>query len=448
MEGNKDHLDLAQLPKITQLLSPNGVFYLETVRFSAIVTKINRRNRSQSRVLMITSAAIFNLKDGRGCKVKRRIGVEKLLGVTYSRSSEEFVLHIEVENDYYYASSRKMEVVSVLTQGLTDRLVLVWEKQEESLSQWVTQKKDFKKNVIRHPPDSEAVNYPRRPGSDVGEEGSIADFERGRMMSRSGTNPVFEVRQVSTRRRMVMKEVTREPMSPSEVILLKHIQCPFIIRVHYVFQVPLLTTLVTDYQPGSSLREHLTRVRHLSEDQALQLASEVVIALGHLHGVSLVYGRLRPSNVILTVEGHAKLSDFASVQSMRDLHPHKVDETGRQYTPPECLQGSPWNSASDWWSFGIFLYEVLHGVTPFENPSDQYMYYAILQKDVTFSKAIPLSDSCKDLIKRLLCKDPRGRLGSAGPAEVQNHPFFAGVNWPAVLAVSSLSSTDAGRSPR
>jgi serine/threonine protein kinase len=93
------------------------------------------------------------------------------------------------------------------------------------------------------------------------------------------------------------------------------------------------------------------------------------------------------------------------------------------------LSGTPYTKAVDWWSLGCVIYEMMVGVSPFYNSNLKRMYRAILNDEVRFPAS--LSPNVKDLITRLLSKDPTKRLG-AGPddgKEIQSHPFFDDVNW-------------------
>ncbi|XP_075510028.1 serine/threonine-protein kinase D6PKL2-like [Primulina tabacum] len=101
-----------------------------------------------------------------------------------------------------------------------------------------------------------------------------------------------------------------------------------------------------------------------------------------------------------------------------------------EYLAPEIIKGEGHGSAVDWWMFGIFLYELLYGMTPFRGTgNDDTLANVILQK-LEFPNTPIVSFQARDLIRILLVKEPEYRLGTeTGAAEIKRHPFFDGLNW-------------------
>lgn len=103
-----------------------------------------------------------------------------------------------------------------------------------------------------------------------------------------------------------------------------------------------------------------------------------------------------------------------------------------EYVSPEVAAGNSHGNAVDWWSFGIFIYELIYGRTPFAAPSNKDTLRNILKNPLSFPTATPSSTlelHARDLISGLLNKDPAQRLGSKrGAADVKKHPFFKGIN--------------------
>ncbi|MCO5548120.1 hypothetical protein L7F22_001578 [Adiantum nelumboides] len=98
-----------------------------------------------------------------------------------------------------------------------------------------------------------------------------------------------------------------------------------------------------------------------------------------------------------------------------------------EYVAPEVLRGEEQGFSMDWWSFGILLYEMIYGHTPFKGPSSEGTLCNILEKEPEYPG---MKTSAKHLISQLLVKDPATRLGAAGGTqEIKQHPFFAGLKW-------------------
>ena len=88
---------------------------------------------------------------------------------------------------------------------------------------------------------------------------------------------------------------------------------------------------------------------------------------------------------------------------------------------------------SDWWTYGIIIYELLFGVPPFYNEKDSKIKEQIVKLDVRFPKISSVSSSVKDLIKKLLNKNPSNRIGhSKGFDEIKKHPYFKGMDFKAL----------------
>ncbi|XP_002983674.2 serine/threonine-protein kinase D6PKL2 [Selaginella moellendorffii] len=101
-----------------------------------------------------------------------------------------------------------------------------------------------------------------------------------------------------------------------------------------------------------------------------------------------------------------------------------------EYLAPEIIKGEGHGSAVDWWTFGIFLYELLHGKTPFKGTGNRATLFNVVGQPLKFPEASEVGFPARDLIRGLLVKDPQHRLGSKrGATEIKQHPFFEGVNW-------------------
>ncbi|CAA0828451.1 Protein kinase superfamily protein [Striga hermonthica] len=101
-----------------------------------------------------------------------------------------------------------------------------------------------------------------------------------------------------------------------------------------------------------------------------------------------------------------------------------------EYLAPEIIKGEGHGSSVDWWTFGIFLYELLHGKTPFKGNGNRETLFNVVGQPLKFSEGPTISFAAKDLIRGLLAKDPQKRLGfKSGATEIKKHPFFESVNW-------------------
>ncbi|XP_062192902.1 serine/threonine-protein kinase D6PKL1-like [Phragmites australis] len=108
-----------------------------------------------------------------------------------------------------------------------------------------------------------------------------------------------------------------------------------------------------------------------------------------------------------------------------------------EYLAPEIIKGEGHGSAVDWWTFGIFLYELLFSKTPFKGSGNRATLFNVVGQPLQFPESPIVSFSARDMIRGLLVKDPQHRLGyKRGTTEIKQHPFFDGVNWALIRCAS------------
>ncbi|XP_072965160.1 protein kinase PINOID 2-like [Typha angustifolia] len=127
-----------------------------------------------------------------------------------------------------------------------------------------------------------------------------------------------------------------------------------------------------------------------------------------------------------------------------------------EYLAPEVISGSGHGSAVDWWTLGVFLYEMIYGRTPFKGENNERTLINILKQPLTFPKLATSGGKdleeilkAEDLISKLLVKNPRRRIGSLkGSVEIKRHEFFKGVNWALIRSVKPPEVPRAARVAR
>nr|CBX25520.1 hypothetical_protein [Oryza glaberrima] len=220
-------------------------------------------------------------------------------------------------------------------------------------------------------------------------------------------------------------------------------------------------------------------------------AAEVVAALEYVHMVDIVYRDLKPENVLVRADGHIMLTDFDLSLKCDPTAPtpaHVISDPialagghssssssciipscivpavsggggngggsfpsgglelefvaepvelrsmsfvgTHEYLAPEIVSGEGHGSSVDWWTLGVFIFELLYGVTPFKGHDNEMTLANIVARALEFPREPPVSAAAKDLVTSLLAKDPARRLGATvGAAAIKRHPFFGGVNW-------------------
>ncbi|XP_038982112.1 serine/threonine-protein kinase AGC1-7-like [Phoenix dactylifera] len=99
------------------------------------------------------------------------------------------------------------------------------------------------------------------------------------------------------------------------------------------------------------------------------------------------------------------------------------------YLAFESIRGEGHGSAADWWTFGIFLYELMHGTTPFKGSGNRDALFNVVGQPLKFPGMPVMSSAARDLIRSLLAKDPQKKIAyQRGATDIKQHPFFEGAN--------------------
>ncbi|XP_046873986.1 ribosomal protein S6 kinase alpha-5 isoform X3 [Hypomesus transpacificus] len=234
---------------------------------------------------------------------------------------------------------------------------------------------------------------------------------------------------------IVQKAKTAEH-TRTERQVLEHIrQSPFLVTLHYAFQTDTKLHLILDYVNGGELFTHLVQRVRFKEQEVALYSGEIVLALEHLHQLGIVYRDLKLENILMDSSGHVVLTDFGLSKEFDDVERAYSICGTIEYMAPEIVEGgeSGHDKAVDWWSLGVLMYELMTGGSPFTVDGNENSHTDIAKriskKDPPFPKDMgPLA---KDLIQRLLVKDPKNRLGSGpcGAENVKKHPFYQKINW-------------------
>ncbi|KAF9182644.1 serine/threonine protein kinase, AGC [Haplosporangium sp. Z 767] len=295
-----------------------------------------------------------------------------------------------------------------------------------------------------------------------------SSFVKIRLLGKGDVGRVYLVRQRDTERLYAMKVLSKKEMirrnkikrALAEQEILATSNHPFIITLYHSFQSEEYLYFCMEYCMGGEFFRALQMRpgKHLNEEDAKFYAAEVIAALEYLHLMGFIYRDLKPENILLHQTGHIMLSDFDLAKQSSPAQDPTVVKTGsssippaidtkacisnlrtnsfvgtEEYIAPEVIKGCGHTSAVDWWTLGILIYEMLFSVTPFKGKDRSTTFQSIMHTDVIFPdhpSAQQVSSLCKSVIRKLLIKDDKLRLGSkAGASDVKQHPFFKTTNW-------------------
>lgn len=219
----------------------------------------------------------------------------------------------------------------------------------------------------------------------------------------------------------------------TEKNVMSYIRHPFIVSLRYAFQTSQKLCLVMDYCPGGDLGNLLSTDKRFSEEVTRAYAAEVLLALEHLHSLNIIYRDLKPDNVILDADGHAMLTDFGlSKEGITSAMMTQSFCGSIAYLAPEILLRQGHGKTVDWYLLGVMMYEMMVGYPPYFNNKREIMFQNI--KTAPLHLPSFLSVPAKDLLRKLLNRDPAQRLGARTDAdEIKKHPYFKRMDWSLVL---------------
>jgi serine/threonine protein kinase len=170
--------------------------------------------------------------------------------------------------------------------------------------------------------------------------------------------------------------------------------------------------IVLEYVSGESLNRVLARQKKLPLTKALQLAEEIAGALDYAHAQGVVHRDIKPGNILVTEDGHAKIADFgiAKLNLAHFTLPGRVMGTPA-YMAPEQLSGEGVDGRSDLFSLGVILYALVTGHSPFQGNSATTVCFKVANREPVAATAFDLTlpRELDEVISRAMAKDPEQR---------------------------------------
>uniref|UniRef100_A0A8B9JJW4 non-specific serine/threonine protein kinase n=1 Tax=Astyanax mexicanus TaxID=7994 RepID=A0A8B9JJW4_ASTMX len=269
------------------------------------------------------------------------------------------------------------------------------------------------------------------------------DFDRVKVIGRGAFGEVQLVRHRASQKVYAMKLLSKFEMIKrsdsaffwEERDIMAFADSPWVVQLCCAFQDDRYLYMVMEYMPGGDL-VNLTSTYDVPEKWAKFYTAEVVMALDAIHSMGFIHRDVKPDNMLLDRNGHLKLADFGTCM--------KMDSTGMvhcdtavgtpDYISPEVLksQGGDgyYGRECDWWSVGVFIFEMLVGDTPFYADSLVGTYSKIMdhKNSLNFPDDVEISKEAKNIICAFLT-DRSVRLGRNGVGEIKSHPFFKNDQW-------------------
>ncbi len=187
---------------------------------------------------------------------------------------------------------------------------------------------------------------------------------------------------------------------------------------------------VMEYVDGWDLKALIRHGAPLAVDRALELFLQICAGVGYAHRNNIVHGNLKPQNILVSRTGEVKVVDFGIAATIWSRDPDRSTWATPQYLSPEQAAGQPPTPASDVYSMGLILYEMLTGRLPFEAATPAELLQAHLTQappsPKTFQPGLP--DDLVEILLTCLEKEPARRYRNAdqlGRVLLQRYPMPA-----------------------
>lgn len=205
---------------------------------------------------------------------------------------------------------------------------------------------------------------------------------------------------------------------------------PYLCHLFATFQTDSHLFFVMEYLNGGDLMFHIQQSGRFPEPRARFYAAEIVSGLKFLHKRGIVYRDLKLDNILLDFEGHVRIADFGMCKLQ--IYLDKTADTfcgTPDYMAPEIIKGLKYNQTVDWWSFGVLLYEMLIGQSPFSGCDEDELFWSICNEMPSYPRF--LSHEALTILTRLLDKDARTRLGGTEcmHGDIRDQDFFHAIHW-------------------
>ncbi len=246
-------------------------------------------------------------------------------------------------------------------------------------------------------------------------------YTMGRPLATGGAARIFLARQISLDREVVVKVLRRQLSTQKEFRLRFAEEAKLLARLEHANIVQVIDAgeqdgfyyFVMEYVRGGSLRDLIERAESLPVDVALSIAYFTARGMVYMHEHHILHLDIKPANILLTRDGVVKVADFGLArlidrQRSRESGDSSAHPAGTPlYMSPEQVKGATLDARSDIFSFGIVLYQLLTGVTPFRGRSSDEVFREILHSTVQppseWREEIP---SCVDnLVMTCLARD-------------------------------------------
>lgn len=257
---------------------------------------------------------------------------------------------------------------------------------------------------------------------------TLDHFEIGNRLGRGKFGKVYLARKLPEKYVCALKVLWKSQLRKQgvehqlrrEIEIMANLRHPNILRLYGYFHDEERVFLILEYAAGGELFNVLRDRGRFNEATTAKYIKDLASALDYCHRKHIIHRDIKPENLLLDHNGNIKLSDFGwSVHAYGSAGKRRMTMCGTlDYLPPEMVMRKEHDPSVDVWALGVLGYEFLTGNPPFEAEGQNATFKRITKVDLNFP--LYISADAKDLIRKLLRKDPKDRMKLMN---VPTHPF-------------------------
>jgi serine/threonine protein kinase len=176
--------------------------------------------------------------------------------------------------------------------------------------------------------------------------------------------------------------------------------------------------IVMEYVPGTDLKTLIKQRGRFTPEEAVPLLIQACAGIGYAHRAGLVHCDVKPQNMLVTPDMRLKVADFGIARALSTIHPQEQSDViwgSPQYFSPEQAAGAAPSPASDVYSLGVIMYEMLTGSLPFHaDTATELAHLHIEAEPVPVAEMLPnISPVLEQILTKVLSKQPSQRYRTA-----------------------------------
>uniref|UniRef100_A0AAV1T6N1 non-specific serine/threonine protein kinase n=1 Tax=Peronospora matthiolae TaxID=2874970 RepID=A0AAV1T6N1_9STRA len=253
-------------------------------------------------------------------------------------------------------------------------------------------------------------------------------YQLGAEIGRGGFGVVYGALDLRNGRSVAIKQVSLRDIDKDELLaieteisLLRKLKHENIVKYHDTIKTDGYLYIVLEYMENGSLAQFVKKFRFLSETLVAMYITQVLRGLAYLHEQGVLHRDVKGANILTTKDGLVKLADFGVAIKLSETQKANSVVGSPYWMAPEVIEMAGWSSASDIWSVGCTIIELLTTKPPYFDLAPMAALFRIVQED---HPPLPqrMSPALHDFIMKCFMKEPRLR---ASADELLAHPWIA-----------------------